>query len=399
MTLLDPNSAPSFTRRSRRIVRLLLRATWMIALTALPAAAQTENKPADKKVDGGRARINGPQVDQVARQPGKSPHAMIGAMFDNIEKYWLPMEYEKAGQMEVRATLDASLPAHRLDRRLKDAGSMDFDVSFEGIMTPDGRHRISLDGDFGEVEMIDDHKRNFLASHDFKAFSDTPIRARQSNANLTNYRSYMLRRLGALRHQILESGQYRAVYRGTGLFENNDVEVINIYKPQPKNAKKKNRKAPIPLNRIWTFWQDGGYEVWLYRATHLPAVVFYTNTRDNVFANLTFHYDDRWMPTRIVFNNNSVNAEGRGDLVLTYDSQKLVRGFSLDFEGNNGMSLRLDTTLSFGGKPEDNLFRVLPPFGFKKLNRDHLQLMLLTQVSGNLLKLKKHGFNLKNFKF
>ncbi|CAM2008340.1 hypothetical protein [Acanthopleuribacter pedis] len=369
----------------------------LICLIAIGSACMAQSSVKNYKP---RARVNGPSVDNLARHPGKAPHAMLNAMFESIEQYWLPVEYEAAKSVDVRATLDASLPAGRLDKRLASQDAIDFDVNAEGLHTPNGRYRFNLKGEMGDMEIIDDLKRSFMTSHDFRAFSDKPNRARKEGAGLTNYRSYFLGELGDMRRHMLESGVYRAVYTGTGRFENNDVEVINFYKPQgPADRKKSTRKAPIPLKRLWTFYQEGGYEIWLYRATHLPAVIFYTNTRDNIYMNMTFRYDNQWMPTRITFYNNSVKSEGRGDLVLSYDENRMIQGASLTFDGDNGIALRLDANLAFGGEPAATAFRILPAFGYKKLNSDHLKLMLLTQASGNLLKLKKHGFNLRNFKF
>ncbi len=370
----------------------------LLFLSAMTLSAQSQT-PAKKEYTP-RARVNGPTVDGLSRHPDKVPHVMLGKMFDAIEQYWLPVAYEQAKSVDVRATIDASLPAGRLDKRLANQDAIDFDVNAEGLHTPNGRYRFNLKGEMGEMEIIDDLQRSFMTSHDFRAFSDQPHRNRQSGANLSNYRSYFLRELGDMRKQMLDSGLYRAVYTGTGRFDNNDVEVINFYKPQgPRQKNASKRKTPIPLNRLWTFWQDGGYEIWLYRATHLPAVIFYTNTRDNIYLNLTFTYDQQWLPTRISFNNNSVKSEGRGDLVFNYNEQRMIQGVSLSFDGDNGVSLRLDANLDFQGEPDASAFRILPAFGYKKLNGDHLKLMLLTQASGNLLKLKKHGFNLRNFKF
>ena len=155
----------------------------------------------------------------------------------------------------------------------------------------------------------------------------------------------------------------------------------------------------MPLNKMWTFWHDGGYEIWLYENNYLPAVVFYTNAQDNIAAHFSIDYDRDWLPLRLNFQNNTYGAEGRGDVVFDFDSQKLLKGLSLRFDGVKGVSLRLDASLLFGGEPGPESFRVIPPFGFRKLNRDHLKLMILTQISGGLLKLKKYGINIKNFKF
>lgn len=345
-----------------------------------------------------RARENGPVLGELSRLSGVSAHEALAEMFLAIQRTWLVQDYAKAGHVIFQARLNADLPMATLDRRLKSRESVDFDLDIEGTATPNGKYRIELRGSLGEVELIHDLKRTFVASQDFKSFSDTPVRARSRNANLTNYRSYLLRQIGALKAQILQSGSYQSVYVGSQTYQGRDVHVIRTYKPGGRKVVK-NKKGPMALNKLWTFWHDGGYEIWIYQTTKLPAVVFYTNLDDDVYANFTIDYDRYWMPSRISFQNNSLGAEGSGDLVFQFDRDRVLTGISLKFLGENGVALHLDATLLFGGAPLEDAFRIIPPFGFRKLNRDHLKLMLLTQISGGLLKLKKHGFNIKNFKF
>ena len=344
-------------------------------------------------------RRGGPRIDEMARLPDLSPTDLMAQMFEAIDKVWLTPGYERAGQVEFRVNLDGDLPRESLSSRLPSGESIDFDIGVEGIATPNGRYRMDVSGELGEVEMVHDLQRTLVVSRGFKSFSDTPERARSDNDNLTNYRSYMRRYLGKLRAQLIQSGTYRSLYAGTGSYEGSPVDVVRFYKPSRKRREQQESKAPMPLRKLWTFWHDGGYEFWLHSASHLPAAVFYTNVEDNVFANFTIDYDERWLPTRIVFRNNSLGAEGEGDLVFQFDNERMLSGISLKFDGNNGVSLRFDAVLSFAEAPAGDAFRIIPPFGFKKLNRDHLKLMLMTQVSGGLLKLKKYGVKLKNFKF
>jgi len=128
-------------------------------------------------------------------------------------------------------------------------------------------------------------------------------------------------------------------------------------------------------------------------------VIFYTNVDDNIFSNMRFSYDNNLRPTRITYNNNAPDQEGDGDVIFTFDRDGMLSGLSLKFDGKRGISLRLDATLAFGVDAPADAFRAIPPFGYRKINRDHLKLMVLTQISGGLLKLKKHGVNLRNFKF
>jgi len=360
-----------------------------LLIPSLTAGAQTP--------DNDRARKGGPAMGSTMKKPEHNSLELLGHMFNTIEEKWFVKDYEAAQHVEFRASISATMPASSLESRSKAKGMVDFDITVDGVAAPNSRYRMDMTGDLGEVEMVKDLRRNFISSPTFKSFSDTPIRSRSENANLTSYRSYFLRYLGRMRNQIMKSGYYRSIYVGTGMHEGREVHIVRVYRPDLKKPSK--QKKPMAIRKLWTFWHQGGYELWIDQKTKLPAVVFYTNRDDNVYANFSFDYDEDLLPKRITYTNNSLKSEGTGDLILTYDDQKMLNGISLKFDGERGMSTRLDATLAFGAALDADAFRVIPPFGFKKINRDHLKLMILTQISGGLLKLKKSGVNLKNFKF
>lgn len=373
-------------------MRFLTAMIFCVAICGFAAAQQTR----------GRAAINGPSAESVSRHPGVIPHEVLSDMFIAVEKHWLPEAYEGAGKVDFRAEVSADLPPQALDKRagkVVESESMSFSLTADGVSAPDGRYRMKVTGDFGEIDMINNHKSRYLAGHDFRMFADSPIRNRQSGANLSNYRSWARQHVRGLREALIGNGSYRTVYLGSGTYEGRLVDLVSIYKPRPVREDLNGKKQPIQMNKIWTFWQEGGYEVWVDRENHMPVAIFYTNTQDNIFANLAFHYNEDLRPTKIVIINNSPKADGFGEILLTYDEQGLLSGGSLSYNGNNGISLRLDASLLFDSLANEDAFRVFPPFGFKKVNRDHLQLLLLTRISGGLLKLKKYGVNLQNFKF
>jgi len=365
----------------------------MIAMTILAVAPATAQRGEDNP-----SRRGGPTMNDMRRKEALSPHQMLQKMFEAIESQWIPASYEKAGGLSFRTSIQAELPASKLGRGASSGESIDFEIDLEGVATPDGRYRMEMEGGLGQVTMIDDLRRKLIASQGFKAFSDTPHRTRSRNANLTNYRSYLLRHLGRMKQAILESGNYRSVYAGSGTHMGKEVHVIRLYKPSQGRSKRQGRQ-PVPLRKLWTFWHDGGYEIWLHDGTYLPAVVFYANNDDNVFANFSIDYNRENMPFRIDFNNGSVGARGRGDLVLDFSGDRILRGISLRYDGADGISISADATLSFEDEVSEREFQIRPPFGFRKMNRDHLKLMILTEISGGLLKLRKHGINFENFKF
>lgn len=356
----------------------------------------------------GRAYKNGPSID-TKRQAGVTPHEVLISMFDAMEKQWIVPAYANAKSVEYRGEVRAELPEQVVKTQVRNraareaARAVEFDTRIEGVAAPNGHYRMEMLGDLGRVNITEDHRRTLVASDDFKSFSDTPKRSRSKDANLNSYQSYLMRHLGQLRANVLESGQWRTLYRGTGTYDGRDVDVIRIYKNRPlarnNEADKPNRRKPIQMRKLWTFWQDGSYEIWVYKVSKLPAVIFYTNTDDRIFANMDFIYNRDWLPTRIDFRNNSVEADGRGDVIFTYDDQKMLSGISFNFDGEKGVSIRLDTTLRFLNLVERDAFRAIPPFGYRKINKDHLKIMIMTQVSGGLLKLRKHGINFRNFKF
>jgi len=367
-----------------------MKSVMLLVLIAVPnvlAQEQEENL----------SRKNGPRLERMERKPGLAPHALLTNMFDAIENLWLPEAYATATGVGFRVSIDADLPARALTRQAPSEETVDFEITLDGVAAPNGRYRMEMDGGLGRVTIVDDLRRKLVTSQGFKSFSDTPRRTRPTNANLTNYRSWFLRYLGKMRAAVLKSGTYRSVYAGSGTHMGQEVHVIRLYKPG--KSRPSNSRQPVPLRKLWTFWHDGGYEIWLYQGSYLPAVIFYANDEDNVFANVSFDYSPESLPLRIDFVNNSVGAEGRGDIVFDFGSDRVLRGASLRFDSRKGISLRLDATLDFTQNPDREDFRIIPPFGFRKMNRNHLELMILTEISGGLLELKKHGVNFKNFKF
>lgn len=351
------------------------------------------------------AHAGGPAIDSK-RKLGVTPQIVLHNMFEAIEKGWFPSAYGQAKFLEYRAELNATLPPKSLLGRSQRLAGLDspppepngsFALNLDGVAAPNGHYRVMLRGDLGDLEITNDQKRTLVVSENFKAFSDSPKRGRSASANLSNWRSYLLSHLAKVKHQILESGAYRTFYKGSGTYQGQQVDMVRVFKPVGKL--RLNQKQPISMQKLWTFWQDGAYEIWVFKVSKLPAAVFYSNSSDNIFANFTIDYNKDWLPQRFNYRNNSIDQEGSGDLVFTYDSQRMLSGISLKYEGLRGVSLQFDTILSFSDTTPNQAFRMIPPFGFRKMNRDHLKLMVLTQVSGGLLKLKKHGVNLRNFKF
>lgn len=366
--------------------------SWLLILASVCVTAQSQTRGGNA---GDRTRQGGPDIDGLIRRSALTAHEVLKDMFGAIEKTWLHPAYSNFSFMELNADLSASLPGQT--KKNNRSGSINVEADVDGKIAPNGRYAYQVRGEFGSLDLVNDLRRRLVTSHSFKSFSDRSILARNANANLTNFRSYFLRYMGQLRSGMLDSGAFRSVYVGSGTHEGYDVDVVRVYRPPGKVVS--NRKSPISLKKIWTFWQDGAYEIWVHRNTRLPAVVFYTNVEDQVYANFTFNYDRNWLPVRITYRNNSVGSEGSGDLILDFGADRLLRGASLSFEGQNGLSIRFDATMFFKSEPVGDAFRIAPPFGFRKVNHDHLKLLILTQISGSLLKLKKHGINLRNFKF
>lgn len=350
-------------------------------------------------VNRGRAYVDGPRVHDVARFSDHSARNILMAMFKALEAKLILPAYEASDLAEIRASLSFDLPAHSLDPRLKSDASVEFGVHVDGHYTPTGAYLYDVEGDLGDLVVGKTPRRQMTISHDFKAFSDTPQRSRSRGANLQSFRSYALRHLGAVRVKLLDSGLYKIRYEGTGIFGGRQVEILRIYKPGQRKTATKDHQAPMPVRRMWTFWQDGGYELWVYLDNHMPAALFYTNVDDNIFANLTFDYDPNHMPRRIALKNNSVGFEGQSEIQLDFDTQGLLRGFSINFEGFDGQVVRGDADIVFTRMQDTSMFRMLPPLGYKKTNKDHLKMLLTTQIAGGLLQLKQHGVNIRNFKF
>jgi len=360
-----------------------------LSLLLSPFDSGQSRTPAPSQTQTGRAHLNGPQLHDLERRSPLSAHEILHKMFVTMESKWLVAGYQQAGSVEIRGNLDVELPAGQNQR-----SAARFSVEVDGIYNPNGTYIYKVQGDLGDLELVRNRKRQLTISHDFKSFSDTPQRARSSQANFLNFQTYLLSKMVPFKHRILESGYYRYAYGGSGNYQGRLVHVVRVFEPAVKQRPK---SGPIPIKKLWTFWHSGGYEIWIYEDTFMPAVVFYTNVADRIFANFSIDYDRQGFPYRLALNNNSAGFEGTGQIDMVFDEQGLIKGLRMQVDSNKGHALLFDGNLSFASEAGEP--RALPPFGYKKVNRDHLKLLITTQVAGGLLQLKKNGVNIKNFKF
>lgn len=334
---------------------------------------------------------NGPTLNDTAHYTELAPYEIIQAMFGAMREIWIRPAYKEANQVKLRGNLEAQLPP-----RHPQAGQqeMSFDTALEGDYRTDGSYLYDFRGSLGEGSLLRSPSRSMTISHTIRAFADQPQYARPSGARYNNFHSWLLGLLGPMEQQILESGVYRYAYGGSGNYEGRLVHLVRIYKPlKPGPA----GRGPMPLKRLWTFWHDGGYEVWIYADNYLPAAFFYTNGPDLIHAWITFHYNKPTLPHAISFQNNSTGFEGKGEFQLGYGAEGLIESVRFQFSGERGQRILLDCSLDFS--KEDEALKALPPFGYQKVNADHLRLLLTTQMTGSLLQLRKYGLNIKNFKF
>jgi hypothetical protein len=334
---------------------------------------------------------NGPRLNDSAHFTELAPYEIIQAMFAAMKTLWLKPAYMGANQVNLRGNLEAVLPP-----RNPQAGqqAMNFDTQLAGDYRTDGSYHYDFKGSLGEGTLLRSPTKSMTISHTIRAFADQPQYARPSGARYSNFHSWLLGLLGPMEQQILESGVYRYVYGGSGNFEGRLVHVVRIYKPQKPGAAS---RGPMPLKRLWTFWHDGGYEVWIYADNYLPAAFFYTNGPDLIHASVSFHYHKPTLPHAISFQNNSTGFEGKGEFELAYDAEGLLESVDFQFSGDRGQRIQLECSLSYS--KENEALKALPPFGYQKVNADHLRLLLTTQMTGSLLQLRKYGLNIKNFKF
>lgn len=363
---------------------------WALGLVTSVAIAQTDQNLT------GRAHQRGPEVHEVMVQPDLNAYDLIVKAFAAVQSQFIGPGYAQSGLLNVRGNVDLDMPVNAIDARAASDERVDFSIYVDGAAAPNGHYRYDIEGGLGDLFVARNSRSKFTVSHAFKSFSDQPIRARSENAGLTSFQSLAYRKLAQVRNQILDSGQYRFTYGGTGYYGGRIVHIVRIFKPSQTRS---TSKAPMPINKLWTFWHDGGYEVWIFADNFLPASIFYTNIDDNIYANLELDYDQSHMPQRISIQNNSIGFQGQGELLLDYREDRVLRGLRLSFDSEKGHSMRIDLNLEFNNATHADAFKVLPPFGYKKVNRDHLKLMLTTQIAGGLLQLKKNGVNLKNFKF
>jgi hypothetical protein len=339
-----------------------------------------------------RAKLNGPALNDPAYQKEKSGFAIFSQCLNTIQKKWIVQAYSQAHAADLDVSLNFTIVPPRGTAKMD---PMNFDVDLNGTALPNGLYHLNIQGELGDMELTRNVQRQLLVYQAGKAFSDQ-ILPRHENANLKSYRSYALRYLGRVGKQVMSGGGYRLKYVGSGNFKGQLIDRISISKPPRRH---RNKKQPVQMNRIWTFWQDGKYEVWVYQASHLPAAIFYSNPNDHIYANIEIQYKDGILPSAFFLQNNSSGFEGSSDIQLSYADNRTLQRIFFKMHSSEGHDVSFDAFLGFKSVVNTEDLRGLPPIGFRKMNPDHLKLLIMVQVAGNLLNLQKHGLHLKNFKF
>lgn len=354
-----------------------------------------KKKEASPEVDLTRARLNGPTIHDPVFQEEKRGYTLFLKCKEAIEKTWLPSAYHsaRAVDLDVRLDMDVQPP-----KELGSAVPLEVEVDIKGIATPNGMYRLNVEGEVGNMDLIRDASRKMLIYHSGKGFSDQRM-PRHPRAGLTNYRSYALRYLNQLKDQVVTRGGFRYVYVGSGTSQGQAIDIIKISKPATKKKKGKKKVHTVPLNRLWTFWQTGEYELWLFQDSYLPAAIFYANEEDHIYANITVAYHDSGLPAAFQLQNNSTGFEGSANIVLDYHEDRTLSRVAFKMRSSEGHDMTFEALLTFKEDVDPRQFQGIPPFDYQKLNPDHLKLLILTPIVGNLLQLQQQGLKLKNFKF
>lgn len=368
---------------------------WCLAFSwcqqASPPISQPPD-PASQTSSISRSRLNGPAMNDPVFQSEKSGFAIFSECVKNIQQRWVPMAYQEARAVELDVHLKMKIQP---PRGLSQLGPQEFSVNLSGLALPNEQYHLKLKGELGEMDLVRSATKKMLVYHPGKSISDQ-IMPRGQNANLQSFRSYALRYLGLLQTQVLTQGGYRLKYVGSGNYQGQLIDRISIAKPA---VKRKNKEQPVPMNRLWTFWQEGQYELWIFQGSHLPAAIFYSNTDDNIYANITFSYNSRLLPSLIMLQNNSSGFEGGSEIQITYSPDNTLQRIAFYIHTSDGHDLSFDAQLAFSSLYEERRLIGIPPFGYQKMNPDHQKLLIIAQFAGNLLNLKQHGLKLKNFKF
>ena len=372
---------------------LLICLTGLMQQKPVQAVTPQQNQGSQiPKISTSRAQLNGPVYNDPNYQPQKSGHTLFTECLDAIKKKWLPMTYQSAKAVELDVDLKLNVKPPR-ETGLTDY--MEFEVQLDGVALPNERYNLKVTGDVGNMELIRSQTRKLMIYHSGKGFADQTL-PRGKHSNIDSYRSYALRHLGVLSDQILKNGGYRLKYLGSGNYKGQLIDRISISKIVKR---KRNRKGPIPMSHLWTFWQSGKYEVWIFQGSKFPAAVFYSNPEDHIYANFTIDYNEQLLPELFVLQNNSSGFEGHTEIRFDFDENRLLELVSFRFHTSEGHQMSFDARLNFLKEVEDGLISGIPPFGYQKMNQDHLKILVMAQMAGNLLNLRQHGLKLKNFKF
>jgi hypothetical protein len=333
---------------------------------------------------GGRAYLNGPTLHDLIQDRNVNAVAELNAMCDTLAKEWIAAPYEQAKAVDLQA-----------DLFLQPAPGVSFRGSTVGLLLPNGQYKMSFSGDLGTMELARSPVKKITIHHDQGMFSDQAL-PRHPNANLGSLQSLLQQKLFTLRQQLISSGQFERHYLGSGNFNGQLIHRIAL---QTRTTGATNRKAPIALNTLWTFWQSGTYELWIDQATHRPHALFFTNADHNIYANMTFLYNPEGLPALIELQNNSSGFEGRSEIALTFHPDNTMKSVDFSMENAQGLSLTFSAALSYQSQVSPFELLLIPPPQARKISPDQLKLLVLSQVAGQLLRLQQNGLRIRNFTF
>jgi len=355
------------------------------------AWGQTETQPLN------RARLNGPVFHDAIFQKEKSGHTLFLECMEAIRKHWIVDAYKGAQAAQIDMDMKLRIQPPRQIAHLN-GEPLQFQVDLSGIALPSGLYRFELLGELGHMDLIRSPSRKMTVLHSGQSFADQPL-PRSPNANLQNFYSFAMRYLGKLQTQVTGGAGYRLKYVGSGNMEGQLIDRISIAKVRKRKANRPRKKQPVPMNKIWTFWQDGQYEIWLYQSTKLPAAVFYSNPEDHIYANIRFLSGADGLPNTLIFQNNSAGFQGHSEIELLFHPNHTVQQVTFSMRTTQGHDVSFQAEISYQDQFDPRFFQAIPPFGYQKMNPDHQKLLILAQVAGQLLNLQNHGLQLKNFKF
>ncbi len=331
-------------------------------------------------------------------EAGDRPQLLLRKMFHAVEQNVFATGYRNQKQMAVSGNVSVTTPPSTVSRKLQMINTnLSFSFGMDGIILPDGRCKLDFSGDMGDGTMAKTARREILYSTDFNAYSVTN---KSTTSHALNFYTYFIRKLNNIRSDFLTSGRWSFQLDSEVVYGAEKCYRITVATPFKEGARRKARARVQNLDDLITFWKRGKITFTIRKKDFMPMRIEYENPEENIQSEITFAYAGKARrPIRLDVSGSAAGVAGSGQASISYAPSGEFSAVSLQFDNALGQSVSLDLNLDFSRTVDRSVLGFLPPMDAKRMAKQNLKLLMLTNIAGSLLRMQQAGINIKTIKF